>query len=112
MLSNVIRQLREKAGLTQSEMARFLEIDRTTYTKYESGKSRPDTNMLQKIAEKFEVSTDYLLGRSNEKEVKYETKAYHNISVEGLPDEAIKQVEDYIELIKLKYNPDGTLKKK
>ncbi len=115
MEEKLLRKLRESKKLTQADVASALEIERSTYTKYESGKSKPDSEMLIKISDFFGVSVDYLLGRSNTQnfnETKIETKAYHNLDVTGLPDEAIKQVEEYIELVKLKYNPDGSLKKK
>lgn len=114
MEEKLLRKLRESKKLTQSDVASALQIGRSTYTKYESGKSKPVSEMLIKIADYFGVSIDYLLGRSNTQnfnESKIETKTYYNLDVTGLPDEALKQVEEYIELIKLKYNLDGSLKK-
>lgn len=113
MEEKLLRKLRESKKLTQADVASALQIGRSTYTKYESGKSKPVSEMLIKIADYFGVSIDYLLGRSNTQkfnESKIETKTYYNLDVTGLPDEALKQVEDYIELIKLKYNPDESLK--
>ncbi|EPR07673.1 helix-turn-helix domain-containing protein [Ruminiclostridium papyrosolvens] len=114
MEEKLLRKLRKSKKLTQADVASALEIGRSTYTKYESGKSKPVSEMLIKIADYFGVSVDYLLGRTdirNYQESKIKTKAYHNLDVTGLPDEAVKQVEDYIELIKLKYKPDGSYKK-
>ncbi len=114
MEEKLLRKLRESKKLTQADVASALQIGRSTYTKYESGKSKPASEMLIKIADYFGVSVDYLLGLSNIQnfnESKIKTKAYHNIDITGLPDEAVKQVEDYIELIKFKYKPDGSLKK-
>lgn len=110
MEEKLLRKLRESKKLTQADVASALKIGRGTYTKYESGKSKPVSEMLIKIADYFSVSVDYLLGLSNIQnynESKIETKTYYNLDVTGLPDEAIKQVEEYIELIKLKYKPDG-----
>jgi hypothetical protein len=45
-------------------------------------------------------------------EVKTITKAYHNLDTAGLSEEDIKKAEDYIEFLKQKYNPDGTLREK
>ncbi len=115
MEEKLLRKLRKSKKLTQANVASALKIGRSTYTKYESGKSKPVSEMLIKIADYFGVSVDYLLGLSNIQnfnESKVETKAYYNLDVTGLPDEALKQVEEYIELIKLKYNSDGSLKKK
>ena len=60
-----LRIERTKNGLTQKEMASFLGLDRTTYVKYETGQSEPNFEVLKKIAERFNVTTDYLLGRDN-----------------------------------------------
>lgn len=65
MLSNKLKQLRRSAGLTQSEFAKKIDVARTTYAMYEQGNREPDYATLQKIADYFEVSTDYLLGRSS-----------------------------------------------
>ena len=59
-----LRELREKKKVSQSEVANFLGIERTTYTAYESGKSRP-VRYMDKLAEYFNVSVDYLLGVSD-----------------------------------------------
>ena len=112
MLTERLIKLREEKKLTKKEVAEFLKIDQSTYGKYELGKREPDYDTLLRLADFFEVSVDYLLCRSNIRKFgKTETKAFHNLDVDGLPSEAIKQVEDYIEFVKQKYNPDGTLKK-
>jgi len=46
-----IRDLRERAGLTQEAMAEKLFVTRQTVSNYETGKTRPDLDMLVKIAE-------------------------------------------------------------
>lgn len=53
--------------ITQDELAGQLNIPRGTYAHYEIGKREPDNSMLLKIAEFFNVSTDYLLGRTEDK---------------------------------------------
>lgn len=55
--------LRKEKKKTQKDMAEMLGITRPAYTAYETGKRQPDFEMLQKIADYFQVSTDYLLGR-------------------------------------------------
>src|SRR5690606_375789 len=65
MLGNRLRYLRKTLNLTQSELANTLGITRGTYAHYEIGKREPDYETLQKIADFFEVSTDYLLGRTD-----------------------------------------------
>ena len=65
MFSTRLAKLREELGLTRKEVAEKLNIDQTTYGKYELSKRQPDYDTLQKIASFFNVSVDYLLGRTN-----------------------------------------------
>ena len=58
-----LRELRKGRSLTQEDMARILEFARTTYANYEQGTREPDNKTLNKLADYFQVSTDYLLGR-------------------------------------------------
>ncbi|AEY64809.1 helix-turn-helix transcriptional regulator [Clostridium sp. BNL1100] len=111
-MNNRLRELRKEKGLTQMELAKQLNVSDRSVGFYETGERDPDTDTLRKLSDFFDVSIDYLLCRSDiRKTGKVETKAYHNLDIAGLPDEAIKQVEDYIEFVKQKYNPDGSLKK-
>ncbi|MDK2920154.1 MAG: hypothetical protein PWQ37_2887 [Candidatus Petromonas sp.] len=60
-----LSQLRKENQMTQSELAKKLEISRGTIGMYEIGKRDPDTKTLEKISDIFNVSTDYLLGRTD-----------------------------------------------
>lgn len=62
---NRLRKLREKKNVTQKQVADFLGVDRTTYTKYEKGDTEPSNLIQGKLADFFEVSVDYLTGHSN-----------------------------------------------
>jgi transcriptional regulator with XRE-family HTH domain len=68
MLSNKLKQLRNSTKLTQSEFAKKIDVARTTYAMYEQGNREPDYEILKKIANYYDVSTDYLLGISEHKE--------------------------------------------
>ena len=59
-----IRNLREDADKTQTEIAEYLNIKQTTYSKYELGKINVPIEMLIKIADYYDVSLDYLVGRN------------------------------------------------
>lgn len=61
-----LKELRIQRGLYQKDIAAKLGVDRTTYVKYENGSSEPNHEMLQKLADIFETTTDYLLGRTDE----------------------------------------------
>ena len=57
-----LRDLREDSDLTQTEVANFLGIKQTVYSRYERGFQNIPLEYLIKLAEKYKVSTDYILG--------------------------------------------------
>lgn len=63
-----LRALRNARNLTQQEVANRLGIHRSTYAKYETGDNEPDHETLQRLADFFDVSVDYLLGHSEGKD--------------------------------------------
>jgi len=67
-LSNRIKELRKERKITQLEMSKIFFIDQTTVSQWETGKTFPSAEMQQKLADYFDVSIDYLLGRSDTKE--------------------------------------------
>ena len=56
-----LRDLRIKKGLTQRDVGDFLNINRTTYTKYETNVTQPNLEQLKKLCELFEVDYNTLL---------------------------------------------------
>jgi len=58
-----LREQRELYGLTQRDMAEKLEITQPSYIRYENGTSEPTQENLVHIADIFDVSVDFLLGR-------------------------------------------------
>ena len=58
-----IRKLREKNNISREDFAKKIDVSYAALSKYETGKRQPDYETLQKIADYFEVSTDFLLGR-------------------------------------------------
>ena len=64
-----LRTIREQRGLSQRELARLCGIGETQIRKYESGMVDPSATNLGLIAEALEVSTDYLLGRTDSPQV-------------------------------------------
>lgn len=61
-----IRDLRKERGLNQDQLAELANLNRVTIAKYESGRVEPGAQALARIADALEVSTDVLLGRSEE----------------------------------------------
>ena len=62
-----IRDLREDRDLTQTQVAQFLGMSQTGYSKYETGENDIPTAILIKLADFYHTSTDYLLGRTDKK---------------------------------------------
>ncbi|MGN1124168.1 MAG: helix-turn-helix domain-containing protein [Eubacterium sp.] len=62
-----IRDLREDADLKQKEIAAILEIDQRVYSNYEIGKREIPVHLLIKLADYYNTTTDYILGRTNKK---------------------------------------------
>ena len=56
-----LRDLRIKKGLTQRDVGDFLNINRTTYTKYETNVTQPNLEQLKMLCELFEVDYNTLL---------------------------------------------------
>ena len=66
---NRIRDLREDSDLNQTQIAKILGMSQTGYSKYETGENDIPTAILIKLADFYNVSVDYLLERTDKKEV-------------------------------------------
>ncbi len=62
---NNIRYLRQKNNLTQVELAAKMGVKQNTLSAWETGSSNPELRSAVRLADFFEVSLDYLLGRSS-----------------------------------------------
>lgn len=67
MIQERIKTLRLEAKLTQKQIAEKLGISIAYYSQWEVGKRTPASKNLQKLADIYNVSTDYLLGNTDEK---------------------------------------------
>lgn len=64
-----IRSIREDNDVTQQQMAELLNVSQNTYSQYETGKIEWTASTLIMIADYFNVSVDYLLDRTKNKEM-------------------------------------------
>lgn len=64
MLSQRLKECRKLKSVTQKDIANFLGISERAYQHYELSTREPNNETLLKLAEYFDVTTDYLLGRS------------------------------------------------
>ena len=74
--SDRIRKLRQDMDITQSELANKLGITTTALSFFESGSRIPNIEVLRNMATIFNVSSDYLLGLSEKKEINSDLKTY------------------------------------
>ena len=66
MICENIRQLRLKYGMSQADLAKKLDVTRSSVNAWESGLSTPTTQYIVALARLFHVSADYLLGMDGE----------------------------------------------
>ena len=65
--SERLKELRAEKGIRSEDAAEVFGVSRATLSAYEMGKSVPDLNVLNKMADFYGVSTDYICGRTNVK---------------------------------------------
>ena len=61
---NNLKMLRNRNGMLQEDVAKYLGLTRPAYSHYETGKRVPDAEILEKLADLYKVSIDELMGRS------------------------------------------------
>ena len=61
-----LKALRLERAMTQKQLSEFLGIEESSYQRLEYGKSRPHLDNVVKIADLFDISIDYLIGRSDD----------------------------------------------
>ena len=93
IIINRIRTLREDRDLRQIDVSNATGIDQKTLSNYETGKTNPDSFAIIKLAEFFNVTTDYLLGVSEENFYNKDNLIY---SLEQI-EKTIKNIKKHIE---------------
>lgn len=64
-LAERLKELRKERTLRQEHVAVALDISMSAYCNYEQGKREPTASVIIRMADYYDVTTDYLLGRSN-----------------------------------------------
>ena len=82
MLNELIKEQRILHGLNQVELAKKLGVSKQSVSNWENDNIQPSIDMLTKIADFFNISTDYLLGREDKK----------TLDVSGLTDEQLAHI--------------------
>lgn len=78
MLGDIIKEERTLKNITQEDLAKILGVSPSTVGMYEQNRRIPDNDMIVKLADFFNISTDYLLGKVP---FKNESEAYYSISI-------------------------------
>ncbi len=90
-LHEALRILRVRAGLTQKQLADMLELDRSSYTYYETGKSMPTVVAFWRLSCLYGVSMDTMMGES-EKRLEEEMEESHRMKVLGEAGFRVKNI--------------------
>lgn len=77
-----LKELREEKGLLNKELAKEINVEPATITNWEKGNRSPREDILIKIADYFDCSLDYLLGRTDNKTSKIIKGSFNNNTVE------------------------------
>lgn len=80
-MTNRIKQLRELNGMSQKELSTFLNISQGSLSNWERGIHDPDNEALIILSQKFNVTTDYLLGKTNTPSNVYNAQNIQNSSL-------------------------------
>ena len=107
MIGNRLKLLREEMCINQEQLAQRLSVSPSAIGMYERNKREPNNEILLKIAEYFNVSTDYLLGKSDVRKTDIEPPINNKINLTGLDDNDLKEIQnliDHINFIKEKIN--------
>lgn len=107
-----IKNLRKEKNMTLRELSHKTGISVSFLSDIENGRSNPSLERLKDIAGVLDVTVSFLMGEEEKASNHISTKAYHTLDATGLSEEDIRKVEEYIELLRQKYNPNGTLKDK
>ena len=94
LIGEKLRKLREEIGITQTELAKHLKCSPKIISNYELNKREPDLLMIKKLCDYFNISADYIIGRS----------LYRNVSesTDVMTDELLK----YFNALPSKYKND------
>jgi transcriptional regulator with XRE-family HTH domain len=98
MLGDKIKELRNQNHLTQTELAAKLKITRSALSLYELNKRKPDGDILITIANYFNVTTDFLLGK--EQVTKDSITDQQNL-LDSLSPENQRKALEYIKMLKI-----------
>lgn len=105
----IIKKLRIEKDWTQEYVAKKLNISVGALSRYETGMYEPKSlDLVKDFAELFSVSTDYLLGKTDIRNIEEDFKFAYHKETEGLSEDEIKEALDFYK--KIKYGKENNKK--
>jgi len=111
---DILKELRLEKDLTQEQLANIFNTGKASISHYESNKRFPDVHTIEKLADYFDVTVDYLLGRTDDRKIRVYGKdqipdkfkdlglEYIEIAKElKLSDISVEEMKKFIELMKI-----------
>lgn len=90
--SNRLRELRQRKGLRQEQVAKLIGVNKSAISTYENDIRQPSFEILVRLANLYRVSTDYLLGQTN----------IRSVDLSGLTEEEASYICGLVELMSKK----------
>lgn len=103
---NRIKTLREELGMTQQELADKINGAKSTVAMYENESRKPSLEILIKLSEIFNCSIDYILCKTNIRNIEEDFKFAYHKETEGLSEDEIKEALEFYKLVKNKKNKE------
>ena len=92
-----IKNLRKEKNITQEQLAEKFEVDRVTVSRWENGVNDPPIEALVEMSEMFEVTTDYLLGKTSIRTPITTIAAHRSDDFrKELPPEKVAEIDNFI----------------
>jgi DNA-binding XRE family transcriptional regulator len=116
-----IKEGRRKVGLSQSELGKIVHVTKQSVSKWEKGENIPEAQTMNKLADLFGYTIDYLYGRCDKQNDDIKNDDFHNISLnndeyvdrstaEEIVENALKDLKQKWEKEGIKFNPTKAMK--
>lgn len=103
---NRIKALRAEKNIKQDVLAKLLGLEIAGISKLETGRVPLKDEYIVKLAEYFNVSTDYLLGKSDIRNIEDEFKFAYHKEITGLTEDEIKEALEFYKMVKNRKNKE------
>ena len=103
---NRLRFLRTEKGESLEKIAKYLNVTIQTISNYENEKRDMTPDTILKLADYFGVSTDYLLGKTDIRNIEEDFKFAYHKETEGLSEDEIKEALEFYKMVKNRKNKE------